>query len=77
MPASQSGSSFLSRAALGLWLCGIGALGFVQFYLRAFGDAGFEAGAIAWLWLFGASIVTAIGGALVVRAARRPRSPGP
>lgn len=65
-------AGFLARAALGLWLCGVGALGLLQFWLRAFDGGAFEPGLIAWLWLAGAVVVLAIGAALVVRAARRP-----
>lgn len=64
-------SGFLSRAAIGLWLCGIGALGFLQFYLRALrGPA--QADTIAWLWLGGAIVVASIGLVLVARARRGP-----
>ena len=70
MSAPEPG--FLARAAIGLWLCGIGALGFLQFWLRALRGASPQAGTIAWLWLAGAIAVTAVGIALIVRA-RRPR----
>jgi len=63
---------FLARAAIGLWLCGIGALGFLQFWLRALRGGNPQVETIAWLWLAGAIVVTAIGIVLVVRA-RRPR----
>ncbi len=64
---------FLGRAAIGLWLCGIGALGFLQFFLRAVrGQA--QADIIAWLWLGGAIVVTAIGLVVVLRARRGPSS---
>lgn len=69
---SAPGPGFLARAAIGLWLCGIGALGFLQFYLRALRGTDPQAGTIAWLWLAGAIVVTSIGIVLVVRA-RRPR----
>ena len=72
MSAPETG--FLARAAIGLWLCGIGALGFLQFWLRAAGGANPHAGAIAWLWLAGAIVASSIGVVLVVRAWRsRPR----
>lgn len=63
---------FLARAAIGLWLCGIGALGFLQFWLRALRGANPQVETIAWLWLAGAIVITSIGIVLVVRA-RRPR----
>ncbi|MDQ3288049.1 MAG: hypothetical protein M3Q42_07265 [Pseudomonadota bacterium] len=65
------GSGFLARAAIGLWLCGIGALGFLQFYLRAVRGAA-EPDLIAWLWLAGAIVVTAIGLVIVMKARRAP-----
>lgn len=71
MTAPGPGSSFLARAAIGLWWCGIGALAFLQFYLRASGPAGFAVDTVAWLWLSGAVVVTAVGAALVLRAARQ------
>ena len=61
---------FLARAAIGLWLCGIGVLGFLQFWLRALRGAHPQADTIAWLWLAGAIVVTSIGIVLVVRARR-------
>ncbi|MDQ3510731.1 MAG: hypothetical protein M3414_03400 [Pseudomonadota bacterium] len=64
---------FLGRAAIGLWLCGIGALGFLQFYLRAVRGQT-QADIIAWLWLGGAIVVTAIGLVVVLRARRGPSS---
>ena len=72
MSAPEPG--FLARAAIGLWLCGIGALGFLQFWLRALRGANPHADTIAWLWLAGAIVVTSIGIVLVLRARRsRPR----
>ena len=70
MSAPEPG--FLARAAIGLWLCGIGALGFLQFWLRALRGTNPEFGTIAWLWLVGAIVVTAVGIALVLRARRSP-----
>ncbi|MBA2237190.1 MAG: hypothetical protein H0W24_00595 [Lysobacter sp.] len=68
MSAPGPGGGFLARAAIGLWLCGVGALGFLQFYLRAVRGAA-EPDLIAWLWLGGAIVVTAIGLAVVIRTA--------
>ena len=73
MPSPPPGEGFLARAALGLWLCAIGVLGLLQFWLRAFGPEGFDPDLIAWLWLCGAVVVIAIGIAAVIRAARAPR----
>ena len=70
MSAPEPG--FLARAAIGLWLCGIGALGLLQFWLRALRGTNPQVDTIAWLWLAGAIVVTAIGLVLIVRA-RRPR----
>ena len=69
MSAPEPG--FLARAAIVLWLCGIGVLGFVQFWLRALRGADAQADTIAWLWLAGAMLVTSIGIVLVARARRR------
>ena len=68
MSAREPG--FLARAAIGLWLCGIGALGFLQFWLRALRGANPQVETIAWLWLAGAIVVTSIGIVLIVRARR-------
>ena len=69
MSAPEPG--FLARAAIGLWLCCIGALGFLQFWLRALRGGNPQVETIAWLWLAGAMLVTSIGIVLVVRARRR------
>lgn len=71
MTLPRPSPGFLGRAAIGLWLCGIGALGLLQFYLRALRGQG-ETDIIAWLWLGGAIVVTAIGLVLVIRARRGP-----
>lgn len=63
--------SLLHRSALGLWLCVVALLGFVQFLGRAFEDGAFAPGFIAWLWAGGSALVGAIGVALVLRALRR------
>lgn len=74
-PAPKPGTRRLARYGLGLWFCGVGALGLLQFYLRAFDDGVFQPGAIAWLWLAGAVVVVVIGVAAIVHAARH--RPGP
>lgn len=64
-PAPGRRDGFWARHAIGLWLCGIGLLGLLQFHLHG-------AGLIAWLWLAGGVAVLGIGIALLVRQ-RRPR----
>lgn len=70
-PVPDHKSRGIARYALGLWFCGIGVLGLLQFYLRAFEDGVFLPSTIAWLWLAGAALVIAIGVATILRAARR------
>lgn len=63
-PSGRRGG-FWARHAIGLWMCGIGLLGLLQFHLRGTGPIG-------WLWLAGGVLVLGIGIALLVRQ-RRPR----
>lgn len=57
---------------LGLWLCGLAALGLARSWLYLVRDAG-DAGAIGWIWLGGAALFGAIGAFLLARAWRRGR----
>jgi len=65
--------TFLRRAAMGLWLCGVAALGLLQFYARTLREPPFAPGTIDWLWLAGSLTVAVVGIGLVIRAARRQR----
>lgn len=61
-------SRLFRRSPLGWWLCTIGALGLLQFWMRAFAGDRFHADQIAWLWLAGAVVTGAIGVVLVARS---------
>lgn len=51
---------------LGLWLCGLAALGLARAWLYLVRDAG-TGGAVGWFWLGGSLLLGAIGAALLVR----------
>jgi len=51
---------------LGLWLCGLGALGLARAWLYLVRDAG-SAGVVGWVWLGGSLLLGATGLALLLR----------
>ena len=68
---------------LGLWLCGLAALGLARAWLYLVRDAG-TAGPVGWIWLGGSVLLAGIGLALLarglLRAGRAPadgRGPSP
>jgi hypothetical protein len=73
-PAPRLANPF-RRSPLGWWLCAIGALGLLRFWMRAFPGAGFQADPIAWMWLAGAVVTGAIGIVLVVRSRQATHRP--
>jgi hypothetical protein len=68
MPAAGPVGSWWSRYALGLWFCGIAALGFVRFFMKA-GGSGLPPTMIAWLWLAGSAMMALVGVVVLVRTA--------
>ncbi|MBJ6983663.1 hypothetical protein [Luteimonas sp. MC1750] len=54
---------------LGLWLCGLAALGLARAWLYLVRDAG-SAGAVGWIWFGGALLLGATGLALLMRGLR-------
>lgn len=61
-----------SRYALSFWFLGIGVLGLVQFFGKAYrGGHGFQPGAIAWIWLGGSLLLLALALLLALRECRR------
>ena len=65
--------SFIRRNALGLWFCGIAAIGYSRFFGKAFADGGFQPTLVAWLWLAGSVVLSICGIASIVRGMRRKR----
>ena len=63
---SQTRTSY----ALSLWFLGIGVLGLVQFFGKAYRND-FELTAIAWIWLIGSLVLLAIAGLLAWRERRK------
>lgn len=57
---------------LGLWLCGLAALGLARAWLYLVRDAG-GAGAVGWIWLGGALLLGVTGLAVLVRGLRADR----
>ncbi|MGY1459530.1 MULTISPECIES: hypothetical protein [unclassified Luteimonas] len=51
---------------LGLWLCGLGALGLARAWLYLVRDGG-TAGPVGWIWLGGSVLLACIGLVLLVR----------
>ncbi|GGK11200.1 hypothetical protein [Luteimonas terricola] len=51
---------------LGLWLCGLAALGLARAWMYLVRDAG-SAGAIGWIWFGGSLLLGGIGVALLLR----------
>ena len=51
---------------LGLWFCGLGALGLARAWLYLVRDGG-TAGAVGWIWLGGSVMLACAGLALLVR----------
>ena len=58
---------------LGLWLCGLAALGLARAWLYLVRDAG-GAGAVGWVWLGGSLLMAAAGLALLLRGLGRRRA---
>ncbi len=67
MPANDPAPGLLRRCALGLWLCGIAAMGGIEFHRAAFASGPFAPTLIAWLWLAGSGICAIVGIALLLR----------
>lgn len=58
----------MSRYALSLWFLGIGVLGLVQFFGKAYrGGHGFQPGAIAWTWFAGSALLIVLAIVLALR----------
>ena len=51
---------------LGLWFCGLAALGLARAWLYLVRDAG-SAGTVGWIWLGGSLLLAAAGAGLVLR----------
>jgi hypothetical protein len=73
MPAKEPTPRLLHRCALGLWFCGIAAMGAIEFRRNAFVANEFSPTLVAWLWLAGAAACTAVGITLLLRELRRRR----
>ena len=71
MPANAPAPGSLRRNALGLWLCGIAALGAIEFHRAAFAAGPFAPTLVAWLWLAGTCATGMVGFALLLRQWRR------
>ena len=71
MPAQAPAPCLLRRCALGLWLCGIAALGAIEFHRAAFAAGTFAPTLVAWLWLAGTCATGVVGVALLLRELRR------
>jgi hypothetical protein len=67
MPERAPSTGLLRRCALGLWLCGIAALGAVEFARAGFVDGDFAPALTGWLWLAGSGACAIVGIALLVR----------
>ncbi|HEY9400371.1 MAG TPA: hypothetical protein VIP76_02555 [Luteimonas sp.] len=74
MTANPPSPGLLRRCALGLWLCGIAALGAVEFVRAAFVDGSFAPALVGWLWLVGSVTCAIVGIALLVREVAGVRS---
>lgn len=62
---------------LGLWLCGLAALGLVRAWMYLVRDAASaSASAIGWTWLGGSILLGAIGAFLLARAWMHARGQG-
>lgn len=72
MPSATT-PSLLSRAAVGFWFLGLGALGLLRGAMRAFRHGAFAADGVTWLWLIGSAMLVVVGAIAIVRAARRHR----
>jgi hypothetical protein len=57
---------------LGLWLCGLAAIGLARAWLYLVRDAG-SAGTVGWIWLGGSLLMAVTGLALLLRGTRRNR----
>ena len=73
MPDDARAPGLLRRCALGLWLCGIAALGVMEFWRAAFGHGAFAPTPVAWLWLAGAVTTALVGIVLLERELRARR----
>ncbi|TWI00236.1 hypothetical protein IP90_02782 [Luteimonas cucumeris] len=60
----------VSRYALGLWFCGIAALGLLRFWAKV-RESGTPLPFDAWLWLIG-SLICALIGVIALLRTRRP-----
>jgi hypothetical protein len=69
-PANDATPGLLRRCALGLWFCGIPAMGAIEFHRAAFAADAFAPTLVAWLWLAGAGACALVGIALLLREAR-------
>lgn len=57
---------------LGLWLCGLAAIGLARAWLYLVRDAG-SIGAVGWIWLWGSVLLGGIGLVLLVRGLAHAR----
>ena len=67
MPANEPTPGLLRRCALGIWFCGIAALGGIEFHRAAFAADAFAPTLVAWLWLAGSVACALAGIALLLR----------
>jgi hypothetical protein len=67
MPGDAPSPGLLRRCALGLWFCGIAALGGIEFQRAAYGNDIFAPTLVAWLWLAGSVACALVGIALLLR----------
>ena len=68
MREPKHGRGLTRLSPLGVWLFGLGALGLVRGFMRAFRGGSFDADPIAWLWLGGSVALAAAGLVALVRA---------
>ncbi len=73
MAPTASGAKPPGRRAdpLGLWLCGLGALGLVRAWLVLVRE-GATTDPVGWAWLGGSLLMAGIGIALLAHGLRRP-----
>jgi|GEM_PF-2355431 hypothetical protein len=70
-PANDPAPGLLRRCALGLWFCGIAAIGGIEFHRAAFAGTASAPALVAWLWLAGTCGCLLAGVVLLLREWRR------